>query len=283
MNVERFGEVRVFYDQVEAYLLQHEAHHNLIFGLAARLMEQPEYAAQPPYFACVRSQGAVVAAALMTPPHGLVLSLATVPDALRALVEDVRAFRPDLPGVLAPVDEGAAFASLWQANTGRAFEEGRAQRIYQLEQVIAPPRPSGRMRPATHDDYELLVDWFLAFSAEVGDHGDREGAARSIALRLQSSTTGTYLWEDGAPVALAGCGGPTPNGIRIGPVYTPPEHRRRGYASTLVAELSQLVLGQGRRYCFLFTDRSNPTANHIYQEIGYRPVCDVNEYRFAPA
>ena len=38
---------------------------------------------------------------------------------------------------------------------------------------------------------------------------------------------------------LTGFGSPTPNGVRIGPVYTPPEHRGRGYASALVAEVSQ--------------------------------------------
>jgi GNAT superfamily N-acetyltransferase len=31
--------------------------------------------------------------------------------------------------------------------------------------------------------------------------------------------------------SMAGFGGKTPNGIRIGPVYTPPEHRGRGYGT----------------------------------------------------
>jgi GNAT superfamily N-acetyltransferase len=56
-----------------------------------------------------------------------------------------------------------------------------------------------------------------------------------------------YLWVDeGRPVSLAGAGGLTPNGIRIGPVYTPPELRGRGYASNLVAGVSQLQLYAGR-------------------------------------
>jgi predicted GNAT family acetyltransferase len=90
-----------------------------------------------------------------------------------------------------------------------------------------------------------------------------------------------YLWEvEGERVALAAYVGPTPNGIRINTVYTPPERRRRGYASSLVADLSQLQLDRGRRFCFLFTDLSNPTSNKIYQNIGYRPVCDVEEITF---
>ena len=90
-----------------------------------------------------------------------------------------------------------------------------------------------------------------------------------------------YLWVDeGRPVSLAGAGGLTPNGIRVGPVYTPPELRGRGYASNLVAGVSQAQLDAGRRFVFLFTDLANPTANHIYQEIGYEPVTDIDEYAF---
>jgi predicted GNAT family acetyltransferase len=89
-----------------------------------------------------------------------------------------------------------------------------------------------------------------------------------------------HLWEDGEVVSLVGAGGRTPNGIRIGPVYTPPAARRRGYASALFAAVSQAELDAGRRFCFLFTDLANPTSNHIYQAIGYEAVRDVDAYGF---
>jgi hypothetical protein len=76
-------------------------------------------------------------------------------------------------------------------------------------------------------------------------------------------------------VSLVGAGGRTPNGIRIGPVYTPPEERGRGYASRLTAYVSETLLAEGHRFCFLYTDIDNPTANDIYQQIGYRPVTDA--------
>ncbi len=90
-----------------------------------------------------------------------------------------------------------------------------------------------------------------------------------------------YLWDDGgAPVTMAAWAGPTPNGVRVNLVYTPPELRGRGYATACVARLSQLLLEQGRRFGFLCTDIANPTPNRIYRRIGYRPVCDVSEYHF---
>ena len=79
---------------------------------------------------------------------------------------------------------------------------------------------------------------------------------------------------------MAACIGATPKGIRIGGVYTPPDERRRGYATALVAEVSRIKLAEGKALCFLFTDLANPTSNSIYQKIGYRPVCDFAEYRF---
>ena len=92
--------------------------------------------------------------------------------------------------------------------------------------------------------------------------------------RLGANDAGLVLWEDGEPVSVAGYGGRTPNGIRVGPVYTPPELRGRGYASALVAGLSTMLLAEGRKFCFLYTDLANPTSNRIYEQIGYERVCD---------
>ncbi len=62
--------------------------------------------------------------------------------------------------------------------------------------------------------------------------------------------------------------------VRIMSVYTPPEHRRRGYASACVAAVSTWARAQGVDTCVLYTDLANPTSNKIYQAIGYRPVED---------
>ena len=105
-------------------------------------------------------------------------------------------------------------------------------------------------------------------------------AEEVVDARLDGSSGGLVLWwHDGVPVSMAGFGGPTPNGNRVGPVYTPPELRGRGYATACVAELTARLLNE-KRFVFLYTDLANPTSNSIYQKIGYRPVCDVDQYRF---
>jgi predicted GNAT family acetyltransferase len=159
-----------------------------------------------------------------------------------------------------------------------------AERIYSLSRLIPVEGVAGRARPATGDDVDLLAAWFDAFNTEahpddveVTPEGYRERAAWSVSggSRLM------MLWEDeGGVVSMAGSAGPTPNGIRVGPVYTPPDKRGRGYASACTAELSRARLEQGYRFCFLFTDLSNPVSNSIYRRMGYEPVCDVDVYRF---
>jgi uncharacterized protein len=69
-------------------------------------------------------------------------------------------------------------------------------------------------------------------------------------------------------------------GVSVSAVYTPPEQRRKGYATACVAALSRRLLASGYDYCALFTDLANPTSNDIYYQIGYRPVADFDEYRF---
>jgi uncharacterized protein len=84
-------------------------------------------------------------------------------------------------------------------------------------------------------------------------------------------------------VSMCGYGGRTPHGIRIGPVYTPPDLRGRGYGSAVTALVTKEQLDGDRDHCFLYTDLSNPTSNKIYMQIGYEFVCDSAEYAFEPS
>jgi predicted GNAT family acetyltransferase len=137
------------------------------------------------------------------------------------------------------------------------------------------------MRLAVAEDRPLLLEWVDAFAREAlhdGPEADRARHEGSVDSRLTGGDAGFAVWEvDGRPVSLVGFGGPTPNGIRIGPVYTPPEQRGHGYASILTAHVSQLQLDRGRRCCFLYTDLGNPSANAIYARIGYERVRDSRE------
>jgi uncharacterized protein len=280
VDVHRYAEPAQFVDHAGEFLAAREAEHNLILGLSARLRHEPRLFGEDPYLAVVEDGGRVVAAALRTPPHNLALSEIDDQRAIEPLVADVRAVFESLPGAIGPTVVAARFAELWQAATGARGRRALAERIFRAERVDPPQGVTGRMRPYADSDREQATRWIEAFVAEALPDEHREPTERVLEGRVQDPEGGFVVWEDGEPVCLAGFGGPTPNGIRIGPVYTPPELRGRGYGSALTAALTQQLLDGGRRFCFLFTDLANPTSNSIYQRIGYRPVADVDLWSF---
>jgi predicted GNAT family acetyltransferase len=100
-------------------------------------------------------------------------------------------------------------------------------------------------------------------------------------LRLAGRGSGYWLWEDDTPVSVSGHRDIPGVGSHIGPVYTPPQHRGRGYATRLVAELSAARFAIGDPACFLLTDTANRTSTSIYARIGYVQICDSAEYAFS--
>jgi len=279
LTLRRFDDVRGFIAVAGDFLRAREAEHNLIFGISSYVRDQPNvFGDRPPYLSAITSDGRVVAAALRTPPHNLVLSEIDDPAAIDVLVAD--RLDDDLPGVIGPVEHAGTFAERWAAAVGRPWRRNLSSRIFRLRTVIAPPPVPGRIRIATPGDRALVAAWLRDFTHEALGEADPDAGEEMTDRWLEGRGRTLYLWDDEAMVALCGVGGETPNGIRIGPVYTPESARRRGYASALVAEASRLQLDAGRRFCFLFTDLANPTSNHIYQAIGYEPVRDMDEYRF---
>jgi predicted GNAT family acetyltransferase len=287
-NIRRFSSASEFLSVAGPFLMGNEAHNGLILGLAATLEVAPQfYGGERPYLAAaLEADDEIVAAALMTPPRAVVLSLCDHDAAVEALVHDVFAFRSTTAGVTGPLPAPQRFAQAWQRLTGDDFAVQIAERCYKLERLIPPSNVPGAARLATEADLNVLTDWRMAFTAEAVPH---EATSRD---ELESYTrqrfaaaperVGTFVWEvDGQPVSMASYGGPTPNGLRIGGVYTPPEHRRRGYASACTAATCDFIFASGRSFATLFTDLANPTSNHIYQAIGFEPVCDAVQFGFA--
>lgn len=276
MNVRRLGDAGAFLEAASPLLLADEARHNLIFGIAGTLRDHPSH--YPEYALWLAEDGPeIVGAALRTPPHNLVLARPRGDFAIEALAA---AIDDGPPGVIAAQPEAEAFAKAWSAKTGVTSRINRAQGVFSLERVEPPQPTPGRIRNAGAGDRRLVLEWWRAFLEEaLGESAEPESVAHEVDHRLGAEDGGVVLWDDGETVSLSGFGSPTPNGIRIGPVYTPPELRRRGYASALVAELSERLLNE-RRFCFLYTDLANPTANKIYEQIGYKRVCESAEIVF---
>jgi len=281
VSVEHFTDAEEFLARAEPLLLADEARHNLLLGIAGTIRDSPDLYPERHLWLVVEG-GRPVAAALRTPPYNLILAQ---PESEAALVELADAVAgQELPGVVGSTPEIEAFVALWATRTGTTPTRGMSQGVYALETVESPPPVPGEPRIATMADRELVLDWWIAFGEEVLHEGSpgRERAVTSVDHKLSSPESGMLLWEvDGEVVSFAGWGGRTPNGIRVGPVYTPPELRGRGYATAVTADLSRRLLASGRRFCFLYTDLANPTSNAIYERIGYRRIAEAAEVVFS--
>jgi len=276
MKLHRFEDASQFYQQVKDYLLNYEAHHCLLFGIIDTLINYPQIYDKNPYLASVEDGGKVVAVAVKTAPYAAVLSKVEDFGALEEIASDLHAQKELLPGVNALTDEAIAFAQTWQKLTGESYEIEMQMRIHQLQTVEPIAKSSGYLRLALESDRQLLLEWYKAFELDaIGEN--QEESDRIVDYHLNNLA---YIWEDKIPVSMVFSGGSTPNGKRITAVYTPPEHRQKGYATSCVAALSQNLLDSGCKFCFLFTDLANPTSNHIYHKIGYRPVSNWSNYSF---
>jgi len=237
-----------FSARTRSFLLEDEARHNLLLGIATTLIERPE--AYPEFdLWTVERNGMVVAVATKTPPFNLAVSRSGTDGAISALARAIHEEGVGIPGVTGAIPEADEFARAWAALSGTTPRLAMAQRIYQLTSVKPVRGVIGRMREATTSDRDLLVRWTIEFGAEALPKDEPMEAERLVDLRLRGRGVGLVLWEDDEPVSFAGYGGPTPNGIRIGPVYTPPALRRNGYAGALVAGLSRRLLDEGRTFC----------------------------------
>lgn len=283
MNVRTFDDPAAFLARAGPFLQAREAENNVQLGLALALVRQPALQPAPAYLGTVERAGAAVLVATLTPPFNLVLSATDVPAALDLLARDLRRRGIAPAGVLGAATVSRAFAERWREIGGYRYRPGLSQRLYRLDAVVPVAGVAGSPRRATAADRDLLIAWMGAFTAEAFGAADPERVERGVDLRLRGEGTGFWLWEDGEPVSLVGCSGRTANGIRIGPVYTPPPFRGRGYARAATAAASRDLLGEGLRFCVLFADRANPTANRLYRAIGYAPLGDVDEYRFDAA
>jgi uncharacterized protein len=267
-------------DLAGEFLEAREAEHNLIFGICSNIEAHPTQFDAPPYLATVLHGDRVVGAAIRTPPWRLVLSVMDHPGAAHRLVDDL--MDEHLPGVVGPSMAAEHFAEGWTRTTGAPARLARHERAFRLREVKAPRPSPGRMVRSEPSHHDLLAEWARAFEQETETIGMPQDWDAVADRWIKGIGRTAYLWvDDDRVVSLTGVGGPTPHGIRVGPVYTPPADRGRGYASNLVADVSQLQLDSGREFVFLFTDIANATSNKIYQEIGYEPVIDIDEYDFS--
>jgi predicted GNAT family acetyltransferase len=214
----------------------------------------------------VSENNRVVGLAIRTAPYGYVFS-PMGPSAIEALFSFISLEDSAAHEFAGPKDVIDSLVQL----SGKAVTESEGELIYECKKLI-PANPIGEIRTANESDFDLIFSWMKAFMATTGLRMyDLEGVVRTAL----GGNRYYLLMIDGVPISM---GGHSDLQIfdgfsigRVGPIYTPEEFRKKGYASALTSEITKILISRGALPT-LYTQAANPTSNKIYQEIGYTLV-----------
>ncbi len=279
-SFQQFADPGAYLNATRRAYLRREAELSLPYGIVLRAIKQPPPESGEGYFFGLAAQeGRPVLGFCQTPGRNLLLSQfrtnlkIDLEDTVRCLAS-LGIQPPGIGGAAPLVDQ---FALLWGNTSGERIRLHRRERIYRLTEVVPPPATPGFLRPAEEVDWPVILEWGKAFSQEaLGQPADETFEEW---LRGRAAQKDIFVWVNRFIVSMCMRTRPTDHGISVSLVYTPPENRRKGYASVMVAALSLRLIRSGYQFVSLFTDLSNPISNHIYQSIGFHPVGDWTEYQ----
>ena len=291
-TVTRYGDATALLAAAEPFLLQREALNGLLLS-AARTQQRAAPRRRRPLFATVTGPAGPALVALTSAGQRLLLAdnHAASDGALDALVAALGHEPRTLTTVFAEETLARRFVSRYATAVGQQTTLIERRQLLELTAVVLPPQlPKGQLRAATVRESDLLGDWLTAFQDETTGHagGDDPGDGRhavDIIVDGLIARKDVYVWDAGnsarpRPVATAARARPTARGIALTLVYTPPEERRRGYATACVAHLSRLLLDDAWAFCTLLADPARVSTETFLGRIGYRPVADFAAYRF---
>jgi GNAT superfamily N-acetyltransferase len=293
MELRFFDEPVAFLDVAGDVLAEQPVLSTVIAGVADRIATQREAGIAwpdgvPCWFAVVLDGDDIVGTAMRTAPFGNYPAyLMPMPDdAVHSLSKTLLDRDEPVLGANGALPAVQTFCEDMAAATGKTARVGQHTRLFELGDLVEPRLVPGRLRPATLDERDLVASWYEAFMADADEQAGREPGEsphesptdEELERRIESGRVFVWVDEDDVPVNVTAATAPAYGVSRVGPVYTPREHRGKGYASAAVYAVSALLRQSGERPC-LFTDQANPTSNKIYEAIGYRRLVDMANLR----
>ncbi|MCD4651607.1 MAG: GNAT family N-acetyltransferase [Candidatus Cloacimonetes bacterium] len=277
MEVSYTKSLKNFIEIAIPLLEPHEDRFSLIFGIILSLKKNPE-AYKEVHHCVVSEDGEPVAIAIITIPHKLLIYCQPGYEekALPAIAKYFNSLPCRIPGVLSEASLSERFAGLWSELTGDTLKIAMRQGIYRCDKAEPVPPAEGKMRIADGIDVVMLTHWVQQFQEYLHQPISEEEALKYAVAHVNN----IRIWDNNGAVCMAATLRPTVNAICISLVYTPEEHRGKGYATALVQQLTKEMLTKKYRFCVLHTDMDNPISNSIYMKIGYNKRADYTEYDF---
>ncbi|WP_211653150.1 GNAT family N-acetyltransferase [Planococcus alpniumensis] len=274
MEWKWYQEISEYMEKARPLLEKREDLYSLFLGVLGQI-EQRRY--ETFFLGLAEDAQGIAALALMTPPHPLQWIVCREGANVEALAaNEFRNAEIGVSGVIGDKESAERFAEAWGGPVEIAMDQG----LYRIDAVQKKlPKIPGTWRVANRLDAPLLVDWYQLFGEDTGiGNPSQEEAEEKIADFI--SRKEVFLWEDGGrAVSCMKKARPSKHGITVSFVFTPKELRKKGYARTLVAEITEELLNE-YDFAMLYTDLANGTSNKIYQEIGYEQIANPVHLKF---
>jgi predicted GNAT family acetyltransferase len=284
MEVRTYSNPAKLGEQIEVQLMEKEAENTLFLGLLDRFSNHQQLQKPEHFWFTVEEGNKIHLAGWRTPPFqfGIWSPVPNYLPAIECFIDYLKTHNLEVPGVVARKAIAEAFSEkatdVLRLDAYHRMDMG----IFECRKVDQSLLGPGLIRPVGSEELDLLTDWMTAFHIDVLK---KELLRNELEEQLKAEIeAGSYFFYivDGKVVSTAAKSRPTKNGMSVTMVYTPPQYRKKGYATSCVAQLTQKLLADGWQFTSLFTDLSNPTSNSIYKKIGYCWVCDSAEIRLRP-
>ena len=292
MELRFYDDPGEFLDVAGYYLAEQPVLSTVMASVASRIRDQrsagvPWPRDVPCWFAAFVDDGLVVAAAMRTAPFGEYPAyLMPMSDDAAVLLARTLLVRDEpVLGANGALPAVQVFCEEMALATDKQATVGQHTRLFELRELKEPAEVPGHLRRARTDEQEIIAEWYQAFMADADEQAGRpvgsspHEAVEPEEMRRRIESGQVFVWEvDGVALHVTAATLPAFGVSRVGPVYTPKEHRGHGYASRAVYEVSKQLLDSGSRAC-LFTDQANPTSNKIYEALGYERLVDMANLR----
>ncbi len=273
IDVQVLHDARKFYDLTHEYLLVEEAKNNMFLSTQRELLQRPELLRENAMALVATHQGQVAGALLSLDGYAAMVSSCT-PEVAGHLVRHIR----KAPAILGPEPIARQMALEYQELHKCQAQLGIEQEIWELSDLQAPEKPTGKFRRAWLKDMPRLTQWSREFVYRYDLPEPLEETRAKLRENIEKKWI--YVWDDEDIKSMAHIGGLTPNGARISEVFTAPAYRKQGYASATVYELCRTLMHSGKRKIFLFTDTHNVQVARIYIDLGFSSIGSFNEWKF---
>ncbi len=247
MKANRINTIKEFYDLTVEKLLSDEVRYSLLFGLAERAVSNNAPEQKGTWYLTITDKDKLCIAVWRTPLQPILAYFeGDINECAKTLADAVHSIEPSIPGIVGDKNIADAFTKCWCESFGNKITDRMSQRIYKLTDLIMPKLSPGVFRKATLFEKDTVILWNEAFYREALNDVAPPDIEKICLERIRNGNI--FIWVDNIPKSMAIKTIPGKNGISISGVYTPPENRSIGFASSCVSSLCKLLLTE-YSYC----------------------------------